>query len=144
MKKKGAIILGLFIGAISISCGNSKKIVEETQIDSFNLSDTTVIMLNEIILCNDDLALFVQFDSVINESRCPYNTNCIWEGNAEVGFSVTYKKELAKISLNTNPKMETKKSAYGFVFELIELNPYPGIMNADKTPISAKIAVTKE
>ena len=127
-----------------MSCSNRQQVTDEMKISSFNLGDTTLININDIVLCNDDLALFVQFDSVIEDSRCPYNSNCIWEGNAELAFSITYKKELQNITLNTSKKMGKTKSVYGFTFEIISLDPYPGTMNAAETPASTRIRVTKD
>lgn len=143
MKKRSTLIIGLFFGAILMSCGNAKELEDATKIAGFDLGDTTSMKLKDIVLCNDDISLFVTFDSLMNDSRCPIGDNCIWEGNAEVGFSVTYKKQLEYISLNTSQKMGKTSNVYGFKFELIELNPYPGSKDAGQTPTSVKIVVTK-
>lgn len=145
MKKKGTFIFAAFIAtAFFAGCSNVKNTTENMDISSFNIGDTTSIGLNDIVLCNDDVKLFVQFDSIVSDSRCPVDANCIWAGNAEVAFSVTYNKELDNIKLNTNSDMDTKKSAFGFTFHLLNVNPYPGSKGADTAPKSVDILVTKD
>jgi hypothetical protein len=46
--------------------------------------------------------LTIRFKSVTNESRCPVNLRCVWEGNAQVNLQVTKAgKSPSKIALNT-------------------------------------------
>lgn len=143
---KKTLILGLVAAGILWSCGNAREIQEDMDmnISNFSLGDTTSIGLNDIVLCNDDLNLFIQFDTIYTDSRCPIDANCIWEGNAEVGFSVTYNKELDTMKLNTNPKMDNAKTMYGYKFELIDLMPYPGQKDAESIAKAVKLKVTKE
>ena len=145
MKRKGTFIFAAFLASgILAGCSNVKNTVEDMDISSFNLGDTTSIGLNNIIICNDDVKLFVQFDTIVSDSRCLVDANCIWAGNAEVGFSITHKKELEGVNLNTNPDTETKKSVFGFTFQLLNVNPYPGSKGADTAPKSVDIVVTKD
>ncbi|NOQ74038.1 MAG: hypothetical protein GQ574_18675 [Crocinitomix sp.] len=145
MKKKGTFILAaFFVTGILGACSNMKETTEAMDISGFNLGDTTSIGLNDIVLCNDDVNLFVQFDTIVSDSRCPIDANCIWAGNAEVGFSVTYNKELENMNLNTNSDMETSKSVFGFTFKLLNVNPYPGSEGADSKPKSVDVVVTKD
>ncbi|MFT5822106.1 MAG: hypothetical protein ACI8ZM_003362 [Crocinitomix sp.] len=145
MKKKGIFIFAAFLATgILAGCSNVKESSEVMDISGFSLGDTTTIGLNNIVLCNDDVKLFVQFDTIVSDSRCPKDANCIWAGNAEIGFSVTYDKELEIMNLNTNPDMETSKSVFGFTFKLLNVNPYPGSEGADTKPKSVDIVVTKD
>ncbi len=145
MKKKGTFIFAAFLATgILAGCSNVKETTKEMDISGFNLGDTTSIGLNDIVLCNDDVKLFVQFDTIVSDSRCPIDANCIWAGNAEVGFSVTYNKELQSMNLNTNPDMETSKSVFGYTFQLLNVNPYPGSKGADTKPKSVDIVVSKD
>lgn len=145
MKKKGIFIFGAFLAtALVAGCSNVKNTVEEMDISGFNLGDTTAIGINDIVLCNENVKLFVQFDSIVSDSRCPVDANCIWAGNADVALSVTYGKELEAINLNTNPEMEVEKSIFGYTIKLINVNPYPGSRDAETTPKSVEILVTKD
>lgn len=142
---KKVAFFGLLLGGILWGCNNAKEIQNDhMDISGFNLGDTTTVNLNDIVLCNDDLDLFVQFDTIFSDSRCPHNASCIWEGNAEVGLSITYNKELDTMRLNTNPKMDQAKVAYGYKFQLVKLMPYPGEPGADAIKTAIQLLVTKE
>lgn len=141
---KKTLILGLFTVVFFGGCSNSREIQKGMNISNFSLGDTTFIGLNDIVLCNDDLDLFIQFDTIYTDSRCPIDASCIWEGNAEIGFLVTYKKELDTMRLNTHLEMDNEKSLYGYKFELIDLIPYPGQKNAESVAKSVQLKVTKE
>jgi hypothetical protein len=145
MKKKGIFIFAAVLATgIIAGCSNVKEATNDMDISSFNLGDTTTIGLKNIVLCNDDVKLFVQFDTIVSDSRCPKDANCIWAGDAEVGFAVTYNKELEDLNLHTNSDMETSKSVFGYTFTLINVNPYPGAEGADTKPKSVDITVTKD
>jgi hypothetical protein len=63
------------------------------------------------------------FDSVITESRCPENVECIWAGEAIVRFRFEkYGKEPRFIDLHTGTN-DTIIDDYKFSF--IDLLPYP-------------------
>lgn len=143
MKTKGVFFSGLILSAVVMSCSNAKEI-QEAEINSANLGDTVNLKLNEIVICEQDINLFVQLDTVYEDSRCPIDATCIWEGNAEVGFSVTYNKELHPLKLNTNKDKGTTQSIEDYSFELVYLHPYPGSPNAESTPTSADIVIRKK
>ena len=69
--------------------------------------------------------LKVEFDSVVDDSRCPTGVTCVWAGNAKILLKV--KKDdaqVANVELNTN--INPKTSQYlGYEFRLKELRPYP-------------------
>jgi hypothetical protein len=67
----------------------------------------------------------VSLDSVLNDSRCPSNVNCIWEGNAEVRFVYLNGTKMVKFSLNTNSSMRKDTLLDGYTIELVRLTPYP-------------------
>ncbi len=133
----------LFIVAVSVACGNMKEMEDGNSIANFEINDTFELKLNELMICQSDPNLFVKFDSLASDSRCPKDANCIWEGNGLIALGITYKKELEQIQLNTNAQMEQKKSVFGFTFELVALTPYPGDKSQENNPITATILVTK-
>lgn len=67
------------------------------------------------------------FDSLLNDSRCPDDANCVWEGNAEIklkllitGLGYQY------IKLNTNI-LPTDTTINHLNIALIGLSPYPSL-----------------
>lgn len=123
---KHLAVIGLFLAGFAMSCGNAKETMEDVKMNDFALNDTVRIVLEEMVICSDDLKLFVQFDEVLSDSRCPRGANCIWEGDASVKLSVTHKKQMDSLRLHTNKLGEKRKSIFGYSFELVNLNPYPG------------------
>ena len=71
------------------------------------------------------------FIDVIEDSRCPKYTNCIWAGRAVVlvEVKVNGKKEQKKIYLgetrNNEPTSKILYSKDGYFIEVVALNPYP-------------------
>jgi len=69
--------------------------------------------------------LKIKFVSVVEDSRCPTGTNCIWAGNAKVQIKVTDSKSASKIfGLNTNLEPNIISFA-GYEIKIISLNPHP-------------------
>jgi len=144
MRKR--ILIGtciLLIGIVA-ACSNAKELEDnELMISNFALNDTVNLKKNAMVICESDPNLFVKFDSLINDSRCPKNADCIWAGDAEIAIDVTYKKELEQITLHTSNKMGTSSEIFGYKLELLELTPYPGDEAHANDPVIAKIKVIK-
>lgn len=69
--------------------------------------------------------LTIKFASLVEDLRCPTDTNCIWAGNAKIKIVVGKTKSDAKtFELNTN--LETRSVIFaGYEIKLINLNPQP-------------------
>ena len=69
--------------------------------------------------------LKIKFVSVIEDSRCPEGTNCIWAGNAKVQIKVGKAGgEMKTFELNSNSEPNTI-SFEGYEIKLINLEPHP-------------------
>lgn len=67
----------------------------------------------------------ITFLEVVNDSRCPENTTCVWAGNATVRIAVSKGKSVAKtIELNTNTGANAA-TVYGYKIRLQHLTPRP-------------------
>ncbi len=69
--------------------------------------------------------LKIRFASVVEDSRCPKNVNCVWAGNGRVLIEIERRgKKSSSVELNTNlePKAVT---SYGYEIKLLQLDPYP-------------------
>lgn len=66
----------------------------------------------------------------INDSRCPSNANCVWEGRADVVLNVNIAATDYEVALNEVEKASVTLDDY--LFEFIELNPYPELNAADR------------
>ena len=67
------------------------------------------------------------FVDVTEDSRCPADVTCVWEGNAAVLFRVTSGGSTIDVVLNTTdrPGHARTASAFGHTIELTELQPAP-------------------
>jgi len=67
----------------------------------------------------------IKLDSITEDSRCPYNVECIWAGNAKVKFDFTINNQMSSFSLNTSTGFRNDTIISGFRIQLIDLKPYP-------------------
>ena len=69
--------------------------------------------------------LTVKFVSLVEDSRCPVGTNCIWAGNAKIKVEISNRgRNKQTFEMNTN--LEPKGATYdGYQIELIDLTPVP-------------------
>lgn len=85
------------------------------------------IELNVGDCVSDDAGLKVCIDSVSDDSRCPSDVVCIWEGNAAVNVSFTINSIKHELSLNTNnsANFPSDTTVQQYHIQLKELTPYP-------------------
>ena len=69
--------------------------------------------------------LKIKFVSLIEDSRCPIGTNCVWAGNAKIKIEISRGKSSKTFELST--MLEPKSATYkGFQIKLVSLTPVPG------------------
>jgi hypothetical protein len=89
-----------------------------------------------------DGALNVRFNSVVQDSRCPTDVQCVWAGNAEIMVEVAAAGEAsATLALNTNPSFATEAAYLMYAIELIDLTPYPRTGSDAQPPYAAMLSV---
>jgi hypothetical protein len=74
----------------------------------------------------------ITFEKVVEDSRCPMNARCVWEGNARVALSVLEVRSGDRdeyhswpLELNTSERFATKRSVDALSVELRLLDPTP-------------------
>ena len=88
--------------------------------------------------------LNVKFVEMVEDSRCPKGTNCVWAGNAKIKIEVKRNGSAAQtIELNTG--MGDKSARYdGLLIELISLTPEPANnVRINKNGYVATLAVSR-
>ena len=70
------------------------------------------------------------FTKMLEDSRCPKEVNCVWEGvaTAEIELMGTYTRPVkVKLSTQSNPQRGYDNKAFfnGYRYTLVEANPYP-------------------
>lgn len=88
--------------------------------------------------------LTIKFVSLIEDSRCPQGTDCIWAGNAKVKIKVTGKKGKSE-TFELNTTLEPKSVKFeGYEIKLVDVTPYPRAnVRIDPRGYTARLSVTK-
>jgi hypothetical protein len=88
--------------------------------------------------------LTIKFLSLVEDSRCPKGTNCVWAGNATIKVKVSNARGESKIfelNTNTGAKGDTL-GAYQFTLE--SLTPHPANnIRIDRNSYTATFSVVK-
>ena len=85
----------------------------------------------------------VKFVELVEDSRCPVDTNCIWAGNAKIKVRVTRNGRSRVIELNTMTKGADPVFA-GYKFRLTDLDPdLRTNVRINRNGYVAKIKITK-
>ena len=115
-------ILLVLISFAVVSCDSSNPIEISTK-----LSDTITIGINEVYQ-HKQPNFSLKIDSVLNDSRCPIDVQCFWEGNAEVRFKLSsLNSKTIMFNLNTLQTFGQEVQLNGVKFKLIDLFPHPDI-----------------
>ena len=67
----------------------------------------------------------VRFDSVVEDSRCPADANCVWQGRAVVKLTVIAASRPVGIELGSDPEPARAVAVNGLRLEWMQLDPYP-------------------
>ena len=115
--KKLIFLSGVIFLLTAAKCGKDK---------GFSLGEPFQLKMGETLKCADCDNLTVQFLSVKEDSRCPEFTNCVWEGQAVVAFSLQTgsTNSLDLIMRQGHPEMARKVQG-DYSYTLLKVDPYP-------------------
>ena len=68
--------------------------------------------------------LSVRFVELVEDSRCPTDTNCVWAGNAKIKIKVSKHGRTHDLTLDTNGQHQSA-NAEGYAIKLVSLTPAP-------------------
>ena len=113
------------ISDLTIIPENPNKIYLKRDIITERKNDTILVGYHQIYFdFENDFRL--QMDSVVNDSRCPIGTNCVWEGNAEIKLDLILNGNYHyEFILNTHPDFQNDTIINNIKYEVIGLMPYP-------------------
>jgi hypothetical protein len=87
--------------------------------------------------------LKIRFASLVEDSRCPTDTNCVWAGNAKITVRVTRNGRSKLLTLNTMERGAAPVFA-GYRFKLAGLTPEPrSNIRINRNGYEATIEITK-
>ncbi|MBA3770513.1 MAG: hypothetical protein H0X08_08475 [Blastocatellia bacterium] len=85
----------------------------------------------------------IKFISVVEDSRCPTDVNCIWAGNAKIKVLVSISRTSREFEINTNLGPQGDQLD-GWAINLVELTPSPTSKGGtSKGSYRAKFTVTR-
>ena len=134
MKSVGSIFIAMIV-FFFVSCDKEPVSLNENYIP-----------VNKCQSYNQDgEKLTLCLDSIVQDSRCPINAVCIWQGVAVARFTVDTKNNDHVIELATAPLLQYKKDTIvaGFKIELINIAPHPEMgkpLNYDEYVAEVKVS----
>ncbi len=111
--------------------------------------DVTDVKLGDVFTLEQGSSIVVdgqtiRFDEVTEDSRCPANVDCVWEGRASVNLMMIADDTMMGVQLSipgfvnidSEPRDIQSASAQGYTLTLLQLNPYPDEegVDAEMTP----------
>jgi hypothetical protein len=120
MSNKLSIIL--ILSALAFGCSKEDDAF-------FNLNETFTIEEGETQQ-NHLYSLAIRFDSLVEDSRCPEDMVCIWEGNARAAFTLRHFDREENFLLDTyhGAGFYNDTLLLGFSIRLLSLYPDPEII----------------
>jgi hypothetical protein len=88
--------------------------------------------------------LTIEFASLVDDSRCPQGTTCVWAGNAKIQVKVKSRNGTSRtFEMNTN--MGPKGDQFGgYAINLVSLTPLPRAnVNVDAKDYTATFTITR-
>ena len=100
------------------------KLTSIRKFSTLRLNDTIDLAYGKTYR-NFERNISIRLDSVTEDSRCPYQVECVWAGNAQVRFNFALNNAMTPFSLNTLSSFKTDTLISGYTIQLLELKPYP-------------------
>jgi hypothetical protein len=107
---------------------------------TFTVGESFILAPGEEV-SNKDANLSVSFAEILEDSRCPKNTNCVWEGQAKVKLMIN--GEPMELILRAGKPQEAQQQFNNsYIFEAQALDPYPDGTKIDPTTYRLKLLVS--
>ena len=104
--------------------------------------ETKVLINKQKIVTKDKLA--IKFVSLVEDSRCPTDTNCVWAGNAKIKVQISKGKSAQTFEMNSNLEPQIVEFA-GYEIKLVALDPKPASnIRINRNGYAATFAVGKK
>ena len=92
------------------------------------LNDTLAIGYHKAVYIQRDNNTEISFDSIIEDSRCPKNMECITMGGAMVQITFAKQDEAIRCNLNLGYNSSEKiDTVFDYRIQLVDLLPYPDL-----------------
>lgn len=92
--------------------------------DKLVLNDTLQVAYQDTVF-NSNKTVWITFDSLLEDSRCPLDVICVWAGNAKVSFGFFADENKYGFSLDTHGNLTRDSTISSYKISLINVAPYP-------------------
>lgn len=116
-------LLAVLAGVLLTSCGGGDKSAPAQPLEVLAGAEY-VIGYGETVSVGGGLSL--EFTALAEESRCPVDVTCIWEGNAQILMTWRSPRGEGVFELNTHHNRQTSATVDSRSVNLRKLEPYPG------------------
>ena len=109
--------------------------------------DTVTVSLNN---CSeypaDNQPYSLCFDSLVEDSRCPANAVCVWQGvaKAKFRFQVNNQDHIIRLAtMDMAPYYSVDTTAGGYHLKLVNILPYPVYPNTPPAQVTATVEISQ-
>jgi hypothetical protein len=129
--KPAKLLLPLFIIVAAAACDKSVPVREGAV--PLGGCITKALPKGQIKIC---------YDSLVNDSRCPANATCVWQGAAIGKFSFYVNSSKHTLTLSTFKFGPYNRDTVvgNYKIELLDIDPYPGAK--PRRPAAAVVTIT--
>ena len=132
------IITGIVFGGQVFAMTEDSEIFDSNFELKQNQMESFEIKINQTVEFEEFQIKFIK----IEDSRCPSDVTCVWEGEAKIIFQIKQKSESQTITLTTQD-ISTTTSIGPYEISLINIVPYPTTTNDISEEYVVTINITK-
>ena len=127
----------LFMGCVFMAntCDNAAK-----DAATFTVGEAFALSPGEM-RTNKDAGMTVSFVGVTEDSRCPKNTNCVWEGEAKIKLMIN-EDAMELVIREGKPAQAQQSYKGGYIIEAQSLAPYPDGTKIDPSTYQLQLMVS--
>ena len=135
---------------IAAGCSTTRSLSDDFGADTGSTMETTAELGEPFTLERGASTVvdgqIVRFDHITEDSRCPADVECVWEGRATISLSLIAGDTMDGVRLSipgfvgadSEPQALQSAVVNGYTFTLLQLDPYPGQegVDAEMTPMA--------
>lgn len=124
--KKLIGLTGIFVALVCLGMSCGKEEINSSIENLPDEKDSLSIQIGDTVQFSNGYKL--SFNNLVEDSRCPANAMCIWQGRVIVELQAEKGGEILEFTLSTDPSYpeQIKAEALGYEITLINVLPYPG------------------
>jgi hypothetical protein len=128
------LMAGVLAACSSSSAPNRGDLAASASTQSETRGDTLSIRLGQSVFA-DGGRLEIKFDARVNDSRCPANAVCVWQGDAHVRI-ITRVAGAAAVTSDLHSTLNPLKvSVDRYAISMIGMTPFPGSGRDSEEPV---------